>query len=166
MSSTNDVTFVLVPGAFHRHVYMNGIMECLHRRGHKSITVALPTLGGNGSHSSFLPDVNEVYAAIKTVVVDRNSDAVVVAHSYGGAPATEAVGRLAVELQNTEHPHGNLRLVFVAAYVPLEGQSVSTIGVESYEGLAPPPMPMNVEFTVSHFPHLQVLRCNNRLYKS
>ena len=150
MTFTKSATaFILVPGAFHRPAYLDGITASLRNKGYETSTVPLPTLGGGHVCNSFQPDVEAIYAMTRNIVVNQKRDAIVVAHSYGGVAATEAVGRLAHELSELDEPRGKIRLVFVAAYVLLKGQTVASVGMEPYEDQSPPPTPMNAEFSVS-----------------
>jgi pimeloyl-ACP methyl ester carboxylesterase len=86
-------------------------------------TVHLPTLLGNGAGDDKSVGLEAVIARFADGFSEQGlSDAVVVAHSYGGMVVTGAADRL---------PPGSIRrLVYVNAFVPNSG--------ESLEDLAPP----------------------------
>lgn len=94
--------------------------------GHPSIAVRLPTAGPDPRGG--LPDDA---AAIRTAIDAVGGPVVVVAHSYGGLPATEAVADAPDVRQ----------LIYVAAYVPDLHKSMFTIhGIpdpDDTEGLFP-----------------------------
>ncbi len=70
-------------------------------------------------------------AAIKAVissVVDSGKEVVLVMHSYGGFPGTEATEGLGkADLQKQGKEGGVLALVYVAAWMPPVGKSIFTL---------------------------------------
>jgi pimeloyl-ACP methyl ester carboxylesterase len=118
-------TFVLVPGAWHLPSVWDLVRGELDARGYASLAVKLPTTGP-GPRGGLQEDAAAVRAAIEAV----SGPIVVVAHSYGGIPATEA---------STDAQH----LVYLAAYVPDVDESMFTLhgmpDPASAEGLFPIP---------------------------
>lgn len=114
-------TFVLVPGAWHLPSSWDRLRGELDALGYASIAVKLAT-NGSDPHGGLQEDA----AAIRATLDALDGPVVVVAHSYGGIPATEAVA-------NAQH------LVYLAGYVPDADESMFTMhGVpdpESAEGL-------------------------------
>ncbi len=101
---------LLVHGAWHGSWCWEPLRA--HLTGWRVETVALPSTGGPGR--GVQDDAEVVRAAVKAI----DGPVVVVAHSYGGIPATEAAG-----LPNVEH------LVHVAAFQLDVGDSLlGTIG--------------------------------------
>ncbi|KAK3896992.1 hypothetical protein C8A05DRAFT_48207 [Staphylotrichum tortipilum] len=91
------------------------------------------------------PDVNAVADALTTLLDDGSDDVVVVMHSYGGMVGTDAVGKVVEERSQGGNNTGKIRrLVYVSAYVPLEGH---TLG-KAMEGAVqePPPPPEYLSF--------------------
>ena len=114
-------TFVLVPGAWHLPSSWDLTRGELDALGYASIAVKLPTTGPDPRGG-----LREDAAAIRAAIDAIGGPVVVVAHSYGGIPATEAV-------RDAQH------LVYAAGYVPDVDQSMFTLhgapDPESSEGL-------------------------------
>lgn len=119
-------TFVLVPGAWHRPQTWDLLRGELRALGHDSLAVELAT-NGPSAHGGLADDADAIRKNVRSV----DGPVVVVAHSYGGIPATEG----AAGLPNVRH------LVYLAAYVPDAGESMFTLhgmpDPSSAEGLFP-----------------------------
>ena len=111
---TAPTTFVLVHGAWHRPSTFDPLRAELDALGHPSVAVNLPTAGPD-PRGGLAEDAAAVRAAIEAVGDD--GPVVVLAHSYGGIPATQG----AAGLPNVRH------LIYLAAYVPDTGESMFTI---------------------------------------
>ncbi|MEV4756804.1 alpha/beta hydrolase [Micromonospora sp. NPDC049559] len=124
--STERPTFVLVPGAWHLPSTWDLLRGELDALGYASRAVKLPTTGPD-PRGGLRDDAEVIRAAIETI----GGPVVVVAHSYGGIPATEGVAGL----PNVQH------LVYLAAYVPDVDESLIALhgapDPESSEGLFP-----------------------------
>ncbi|NMO52097.1 alpha/beta hydrolase [Actinoplanes sp. TBRC 11911] len=114
-------TFVLIPGAWHLPSSWDLLRGELDALGYASIAVKLATNGTDPRGG-----LQEDAAAIRATINKLSGPIVVVAHSYGGIPASEAV-------ENVQH------LVYLTAYVPDANESmVSLHGApepDSSEGL-------------------------------
>jgi pimeloyl-ACP methyl ester carboxylesterase len=99
----SELTIVFVHGAFAESSSWGGVISGLRRAGHDTIAAANPLRGLSGDAAS----VSSLLGSIPGPIV-------LVGHSYGGAVTSNAaVG------------HDNVRaLVFVAAFAPLEGESI------------------------------------------
>ena len=133
-------TFLLVPGAWHSTAYFDPLIAYLSEHGYSSLAVTLPAVNSSPAMTSLQPDVDAVAAALAALLND-GSDVVVMMHSYGGMVGTDAVGKVVKERASADGSEGNKsakirRLVYVAAHVPLEGQSL----FDAVEGVtdAPP----------------------------
>ncbi|MEU8238853.1 alpha/beta hydrolase [Actinoplanes missouriensis] len=117
------MTFILVPGAWHLPSSFDLLRGGLDALGHASIAVKLPTTGPE-PRGGLAEDAAAIRAAIDAV----SGPVHVMAHSYGGIPATQAADGVA-------------HLIYLAAYVPDVGESMFTIhglpDPESAEGLFP-----------------------------
>lgn len=105
-------TFVLVPGAWHQPSTFDLLRAELRRLGRRGVAVKLPTTGPD-PRGGLAEDAAAVRAAIEGV----DGPVVVLAHSYGGIPATQG----AAGLSNVQ------QLIYLAAYVPDVGESMFTI---------------------------------------
>ncbi|MFE7118152.1 alpha/beta hydrolase [Streptomyces sp. NPDC057654] len=102
-------TFLLVHGAWHRPTCWEPLQDALAAEGWQSRTVALPSGGPQSTPSAGMyADAEEISAQLRQIP----GPVVVVGHSYGGFPVTQAAG---------DHPNVT-RLVYLAAYVPAEGE--------------------------------------------
>ena len=100
-------TVLLVHGAGHRGSSWRALQGALAGRGIRSVTVDLP------SASPALADLHADADVIREAVL-RHGATIVVCHSYGGMPTTEAlVGNASVE-----------RIVYLAAWMPRPGMSL------------------------------------------
>jgi pimeloyl-ACP methyl ester carboxylesterase len=119
-------TFVLVPGAWHQPEIWNLLRGELSALGHDSRAVRLAT-NGPSARGGLQDDA----AAIRESILSVPGPVVVVAHSYGGIPATEGVAGLP----------GVRHMVYLAAYVPDVEESMFTLhgmpDPASAEGLFP-----------------------------
>jgi pimeloyl-ACP methyl ester carboxylesterase len=119
-------TFVLVPGAWHQPEIWNLLRGELSALGHDSQAVRLAT-NGPSARGGLQDDA----AAIRESILSVPGPVVVVAHSYGGIPATEGVAGLP----------GVRHMVYLAAYVPDVEESMFTLhgmpDPASAEGLFP-----------------------------
>lgn len=89
--STTKPTLVLVHGSWHCPEHFVPLVDVLERRGNRSVSVSLPS-----TQSPALPPAslaNDTAAVREAVLseLDAGHDVIVVAHSYGGAPANNAL---------------------------------------------------------------------------
>ncbi|MFD6531007.1 alpha/beta fold hydrolase [Streptomyces sp. NPDC060184] len=128
-------TLVLVHGAWHLPSTWDLLRGELDTLGYPSLAVKLPTSGPD-AHGGVPDDAEVIRAACEGV----DGPVVVIAHSYGGIPATEAVAGL---------PRVR-RLIYVAAFVPDVGESMYTmVG-------APEPDAVEGMFPISDDPRAQL----------
>jgi pimeloyl-ACP methyl ester carboxylesterase len=106
-------TFVFIHGACHGASCWEPLMARLESAGLRCTAVDLPSAGPDRDR---LGDLH-ADAAIVRAATEACASAVVVAHSYGGMPASEAVAGA-----NTVR-----RLVYLAAFMPAEGQALIDI---------------------------------------
>jgi pimeloyl-ACP methyl ester carboxylesterase len=116
--------YVLVHGAFAGGWCWEPVVAELERRGH---SVQAPDLPGSGKDATPIEDVTlDAYAArvCETLAAD-DEPAVLVGHSMGGVVITQAAARC---------PERITRLIYVAAFLPRDGQSLKGL-TELPEGL-------------------------------
>lgn len=121
-------TFVLVPGAWHQPDYLAQIGAYLLDHGYPSVAVRTPSVGSDPPATTRAVDTDAVSAAV-TKILDAGKDVILLMHSYAGGPGTEAAGKIAEECLRGESGEANgriKRLVYVAAFVPIEGQPMDS----------------------------------------
>jgi pimeloyl-ACP methyl ester carboxylesterase len=111
-------TVVLVHGAWADGSGWRGVYDLLRQDGHEVRVVQNPTVS-----------LQEDVAATKMIIGEQSDPVVLVGHSYGGAVVTEAGNDPKVAA-----------LVYVAAFVPDQGESVQTIIGEFPPGSMMPPI--------------------------
>ncbi len=119
-------TLLLVHGSWHGPWCWDLLLPELHVLGLRTATVALPSMG---TRREDLGSLHDDAAAIERAAASLPGDVVVVAHSYGGVPTTQA--RFG---PNVRH------LVFLGAFLPDVGQALVHL-------LPPGPLP---PFVVAH----------------
>ncbi|MEV7990463.1 alpha/beta hydrolase [Streptomyces sp. NPDC086077] len=112
-------TLLLVHGAWHGSWCWSPLTAVLNARGRRTRTVDLPSAG---REAGVQDDARVVLDALRRI----DGPAVVVAHSYGGIPATQAAAQAA----NVE------RIVYLAAYQLDAGESLL-----GFHGAPVPPAP-------------------------
>ena len=121
-------TFVFVPGAWHTPSAFGGVMAALLTHGYLSVGVSLPSVGAVPA----VNDVTEDIFAIREVViklVEQGEEVIVVLHSYGGIPGSQALEGLGKkERERAGDVGGVVRLVYIAAYVLPAGFQLASRG--------------------------------------
>ena len=91
-------TIVIVPGSAHSSAHFVPLAKALNTAGFSNVlNLTLPSTSiETAAATSFDPDVEYIRT---TVVerVERGENVAIIMHSYGGAPATEAVKGLGIE---------------------------------------------------------------------
>ncbi len=118
VSHSAEITIVLVHGGFVDGSGWESIYKILKKDGYSVTIVQNPTI-------SLADDV----AATKRIVHAQNGPVILVGHSYGGAVITEA--------GNDPKVAG---LVYIAAFAPDKGESVSTLIKDPPPGAPVPPI--------------------------
>lgn len=117
-------TLLLVHGSWHGPWCWEKLTPELDRLGYKWATVALPSVGTDITAMGGLADDA---AAVDAGIARIEGDVVVVAHSYGGVPVTEA--QLGPRVRH---------IVYLGAFMPDAGQALVSL-------LPPGPLPPFVE---------------------
>lgn len=107
-------TYVLIPGAWHGAWSWRPVAQRLRAAGHRAIALTLPGMGDGEDPSGY--QLHDAVAYIARQVGRLECGTVVlVAHSWGGFPATGAAQVLAGRVE---------KLVYYNAHVPLPGRSL------------------------------------------
>lgn len=120
-------TFLFIPGAWHTPSYFEDAMAGLKLHGIQSIAVSLPSVGTEPALTSIDADLDAIESVLMSIL-DQGTDVIVVAHSYGGVCGSAAVGRVMKARGQSNALGGTVvRLIYVAAFLPLEGDSQGTV---------------------------------------
>ncbi|MFI6599189.1 alpha/beta fold hydrolase [Nonomuraea sp. NPDC050536] len=112
--TTDNLTFVLVHGAFQTGKMWNATASELRRDGH---IVHTPTLAGHGPGEPMTLSHTDAVASLTAYLHDHDlSDIVLVGHSIGGAYIAQAA---------EQAPERIKRLVFLSAFVPSAGHALA-----------------------------------------
>ncbi|OAX83774.1 hypothetical protein ACJ72_01858 [Emergomyces africanus] len=126
-------TIVFVPGGFHTPAIFDPVRPFLHGAGYPTTAVYLPGLGV----SPGIPDLSADAEAVRIVVsglAELGREVLVVAHSYGGVPTTEALQDLGKKEREAKGCIGGvIALLFISANLPKAGQ----LPVESGQDCSP-----------------------------
>ena len=119
-------TIVLVSGAFHIPAHFSELIKLLQAAGYKTVAEKNPSCD---AANAFVQDVNADIAALRENVllpqINAGKEVVLVMHSYGGKPgAAAATGLSKAELSAAGKPGGIVGLIFIAAFIAQEGESL------------------------------------------
>lgn len=89
MATTNPVIYI-IPGAWHTPEAFDVVRASLHTKGYESVGLSLPSVGAEPAVKTLEDDTMAARAGIKALV-EAGKNVVVVAHSYGGVVASNAV---------------------------------------------------------------------------
>ncbi|KAF2734592.1 alpha/beta-hydrolase [Polyplosphaeria fusca] len=120
-------TILIVPGSFCEPTFYTPLISALNNKG-------IPTKGlwlKSATKKPGLPTMADDAASIAADIekeVDQGKDVVLVAHSYGGVPASQAVEGLVKSKREKEGKKGGVvRLAYVTALVPSEGGAAAGV---------------------------------------
>ena len=121
-------TVVIVPAALQSPPFYEYLSSALKAKSIDSICLSMPSVGASPS----LPGFNEDVTVIRKTVfdlVEQGKDVILLMHSYGGIPGSQAVEDLGKNLRaKSGHNGGVIRLLYVAAWVLQEGERMPGAG--------------------------------------
>ncbi|KAF8205315.1 Alpha/Beta hydrolase protein [Mycena galopus ATCC 62051] len=122
-------TIIIIPGSFSLVAFYDPIIAGLQAHGYNVHGVELETVNGrHRAEAAGMYDDAAKVAALASRLADEGKEIVLVAHSYGGLVACEASKGLAQSVREKEGKKGGVvRIVFVTAVVPREGQSLADV---------------------------------------
>ena len=114
-------TFLFVPGAWSTPAVFDLLTTALTTHEYRTQTISLPSVGANPGLHDFSADVTAVREAV-TTLANEGKDVIVVMHSYGGMPGSEALEGLGKEEREAKGKTGGVvRLVYIMSYAVPEG---------------------------------------------
>ncbi|KAF4963263.1 hypothetical protein FSARC_8701 [Fusarium sarcochroum] len=134
----SSITILFIPGAWHSAQCFADVANRLQKSGFNTDLVELPSVGAKGHHDDFSSDVAMIRDhASKAISVGQKI--VLVAHSYGGVPTTEAIRDFSSHV---------VHFVLVCSFLLQKDASVlSTVGGEPlpWWGVSPDKLQMNAK---------------------
>lgn len=124
MSNSNK-TVVFVPGAWHGPEHFDQVASKLQAVGYNYIPITLKSCHTGEPLKSLQPDVDEIRSAI-TKAVSSGQEVIVVGHSYGGIPASQAIRGLDIRSRSQSNlPGGVTHLFYLASFIIPEGATLN-----------------------------------------
>ena len=127
---TSKPAVVIVPGSFGRDTFYAPFVSLLYADGFDCVEVVnLPSVGKKGSKpAASVADDAEAIQAVVESVAEEGWDILLVAHSYGGIPATESIkGMTKKDRAAQGKPGGIVRALYTTAIVPEVGGDLSSV---------------------------------------
>ncbi|KAF7591450.1 hypothetical protein BBP40_001553 [Aspergillus hancockii] len=116
-------TIVIVPGAWHCPKHYKHLIDGLAKSDYEAIGVTLPSVNSSPPHTTWEQDAQAVRQVI-LAQLDRGSDVIAIAHSFGGISMSEAVKGLGKDAREKQGLKGGVvRLIYMCAMALPEGQT-------------------------------------------
>jgi hypothetical protein len=116
-------TLLIVPASFSPPHLYDIVVDKLKALGYEAHIVATPSVGRKEVAPTMLDDAAVIQTHLKQLA-DQGKDIVLIAHSYGGIPASESVKGYSKEARAKEGKKGGVvRILYTTCLVPREGQS-------------------------------------------
>ena len=134
VSANAKPTVIWVPGLLHTPEHFQPIISALAKVSIPSVSFSLPNVGAGAPTAAPYDDLKQLRAMLEGLV-DEGKEVLLICHSYGGVPASQAIrGLQRSERERNGQPGGIIRIVFMAAFALPEGESTWTFT----EGRQPP----------------------------
>ncbi|KAF7193763.1 putative hydrolase R7 [Pseudocercospora fuligena] len=122
--AADQTTIIFVPGAWHRPQVFLPTTKLLEDAGYNIVLIDLPSVGPPKHLPNMDADVQEIRKNIEKAA-EAGQNVVVVGHSYGSIPSSEAIKGLDLKTrQAAGKPGGVTHLFFCAAFIIPEGQTL------------------------------------------
>lgn len=131
--SGSPTTFVLVPGSFVVAQEYDKVVALLERGGHKVQTLELLSAnkGERLPPAQTSEDVEHIRSGVLSILDSENSNVVLVVHSYAGIVGSAASEGLDLESRSAQgKPTAVIGLMYIAAFMPLPGESLRDIMIK------------------------------------
>ncbi|KAJ4244205.1 hypothetical protein NW762_014587 [Fusarium torreyae] len=114
-------TLVIVPGSFAPAKLYRGFTESLARHGIDSRVVDTPSVGRQGvlPPQTMSDDADEIIRVVSRLI-GQGKEVVLMAHSYGGIPATQSLGKLSQKVREAQGKEGGIRKIIYVASILLQ----------------------------------------------
>ncbi len=114
-----------VSGAFHSASCWDKVRSSLEKHSYHTVSISLPSVGAGSTVTSHHEDTAAIHKVLSRLIVEERKDVVLVMHSYGGVPGSEAVRGLekSVREQETAEACGVIHCVYITAFLVPTGAS-------------------------------------------
>ena len=133
MGSTTKPSILLVPGSFGLPEFYEPVFELVRAKGYDIQGLHKPSVGPSagqprpGPPPTMYDDAAHIANAAEKLA-DEGKDVIVVAHSYGGVPASQSTKGLSKgERRQAGKPGGIVNLAYLTCLVPALGQSAKDV---------------------------------------
>lgn len=156
-TSASHPTLVLVPGSFSKSEFYDPVILPLREKGydiHALDPPCYPRSYKKGTPSPSMYDDAKFVNEVVEKLADEGKDVVLLAHSYGGVPASESLkGVTKKERKQQGKTGGVVRVAYITSIVPAVGENLGTVISAAGEGNggAPPISIDEVRFQRLHF---------------
>ncbi|KAI1747146.1 Alpha/beta hydrolase fold-1 [Xylaria castorea] len=121
VSTTTEIktapTIFFIPGAWHDPWVFDSVRSILSTRGFETETSPLATVGSTDPSVGIHSDAAKIRSAL-TNLINKEKEVVLVAHSYGGIVASNAVDGLGIKQRTADGLNGGIIMVlYLAAFV-------------------------------------------------
>ena len=119
-------SILFIPGSFAPPELYDTVVNAVATKGYEIRALHLPSVGlktglREGEPPTMYDDATFIAKEIEKLA-DEGKDVIIVAHSYGGVPATESTKRLGKEERQTQGKKGGIvKLAYMTALVPAVG---------------------------------------------
>ncbi|OBT93045.1 hypothetical protein VE01_09000 [Pseudogymnoascus verrucosus] len=130
-TTTTKPTILIVPGSFSAASHYDTLINSLQALSYPAVVSDLPSASRlPPAPAASMADDAAHFHGIAESLADEGRDIVILTHSYGGVPGTEAAKGLAKADREAEGKKGGVvRLVYLTSIVPpLGGSLISTMG--------------------------------------
>jgi alpha-beta hydrolase superfamily lysophospholipase len=124
-------SIIFVPGSFVRPEFYDPVVDAVKSQGYSIHALHIPSVGPETGPVGPPPSMYDDAAFIAREVeklADEGNDLLLVAHSYGGVPATESLKGLSKEERAKSGKAGGVvRLAYMTCLVPAVGSNSATV---------------------------------------
>lgn len=129
------VTVVIIPGSFAPPSLYKPLAQSLARDGIQSNIVDLPSVGRReGKEPATMTEDAEEIVSVVERLLDEDKEVILLAHSYGGVPATQSLDKLSRKNRQARGKEGGvLKIIYLAGVaLPVGGSLMSLLTVPEF----------------------------------
>lgn len=126
-TTVDKPTILIVPGSFSSASFYDSLVTALLALSYPTIALSLPSTTRLPSAATMADDAAHIHSAVAKLA-DEGRNVVILTHSYGGIPGTEAVRGLVKTDREAEGKSGGVvRMVYLSSIVPPVGGSQRSV---------------------------------------